>query len=378
MNTPKEDFRKKYKQELVIQEVNSNKHTLKGFLWILIALALVWLLNMAGLFEVDKKLVTIALLSTFLLFIPPLYIYIKGDLAKPEIKYFFLFLICVVSGIIVAILSFHAVMLYVIPLLFAIQYRRKKTIWFTYIVNIFTMLISTVLGFYFGLCDLNILLQSQHVRNYYLSSASGLALSLPFNEHPLFVITVFAVLPRSIILFVFAIMMQYTVTRHNKDAYRIAQLTYFKETDTKTGVFNKNKYEEMVTTYYPRVDRIAVIFWDLNNLKYINDKYGHLMGDKMIEKLSSILREYSTDYCRIFRVGGDEFVMIIDYPEPNEARMIMNAVEKQLQLANENAEVKISSAVGHASGRGKQILKVIETADAHMYENKKQCKESRA
>ena len=124
MNTPKEDFRKKYKQELVIQEVNSNKHTLKGFLWILIALALVWLLNMAGLFEVDKKLVTIALLSTFLLFIPPLYIYIKGDLAKPEIKYFFLFLICVVSGIIVAILSFHAVMLYFIPFL----YRDRLTV----------------------------------------------------------------------------------------------------------------------------------------------------------------------------------------------------------------------------------------------------------
>ena len=55
---------------------------------------------------------------------------------------------------------------------------------------------------------------------------------------------------------------------------------------------NKNKYEEMVKTYYPYIDNIRAIFWDLNNLKMINDTYGHDYGDKAIERLSSVLYSF--------------------------------------------------------------------------------------
>lgn len=84
--------------------------------------------------------------------------------------------------------------------------------------------------------------------------------------------------PRSIILFVFSVLMQYSVVSSNEDVYRIAQLTYLKETDTKTRVFNKNKYVEMMEEYYFKLEQIAVLFWDLNNLKYMNDVYGHAVG----------------------------------------------------------------------------------------------------
>lgn len=372
-----EDFKEQYRQELIYQEIKSNKRTLKSFIWFLVTIAFIWLLTVTGFFEVDKKLITIAFATTVVLFVPPLYLFFKGDLSKPWLKYFFLSLICIVSAVIISFLSFHAVLLYVVPLLFAIQYRRRSTIWFAYVVNTITMLISSFISFYYGICDLNLLLQSQHVRSWYLDIITESALNIPFNDNPVFIIIVFEVFPRSIILFVFSIMMQYTVVGSDEDAFRIAQLTYLKETDAGTRVFNKNKYEEMVAEYYPEIENAAVAFWDLNNLKYINDKYGHAMGDQVIEKLSAVLNSHSDDRRRVYRVGGDEFLMIIDNPVQNETEQIVEAVRKELEANKVDGRIKVSSAAGFAVGKGKDILEVVKIADARMYENKKLSKENR-
>ena len=372
-----EDLKEQYRRELTYQEIKSNKRTLKGFVWFLAAVALTWLLTVTGFFEVDKKLITIAFVSTIVLFIPPLYIFLTNDLSKSWIKYLFLSLICIDSAVIISFLSFHAVLLYVVPLLFAIQYRRRSTIWFVYAVNTITMLFSSLVSFYYGICDLNILLQSQHARSWYMNIITENALNIPFNENPVFIIIVFEVFPRSIILFVFSVMMQYMIVSSNEDAFRIAQLTYLKETDIKTSVFNKNKYEEMAAEYYPKVDRIAVVFWDLNNLKYINDQYGHAMGDQVIEKLSAVLYSHSNDRCRVYRIGGDEFLMIIDDPHHNETESIIKNIKENLESDMVDNQIKISSAVGSAFGSGKDILEVVKTADARMYENKKRSKEGR-
>lgn len=372
-----EDFKEQYRQELIYQEIKANKHTLKGFVWFLLGVAFIWLLTVTDFFEVDKKLITIAFVSTLVLFMPSLYIFLKSDLSKQWIKYFLLTLICVVSGVIISFLSFHAVLLYIIPLLFAIQYRRSSTVWFVYVTNTVTMLISSLVSFYYGLCDLNLLLESQHTRDWYLNMITEGALNIPFNENPVFIIIVFEVFPRDIILLVFSIMLQYTIVSSNEDALRIAKLTYLKETDTRTKVFNKNKYQEMVEGYYPQIDEIAAVFWDLNNLKDINDRYGHAMGDKAIEKLSAVLHGYASDRCRIYRIGGDEFLMIIDNPASQEAENIAQAVKAELEAGNADAKIKISSAVGFAVGSGKDILEVVQLADTQMYENKKHSKENR-
>lgn len=372
-----DDFKEQYQQELVHQEVKSNIYILKSFIWFLLALGFMWLLTVVGFFEIDKKMISIALVCATVLLAPSLFLFYKGDLSKPWYKFFFLSLVCVASSMIVSFLSYHAVLLYVVPLLFAIQYRRRSTIWFVYVVNTVTMLISSIVSFYYGICDLNLLLQSQHVRSWYLDIITEDALHIPFNENPLFIIVVFEVFPRSIILFVFSILMQYTVVSSKEDAYRIAQLTYLKETDTSTRVFNKNKYEEMIAQYYPNIAQIAVIFWDVNNLKMTNDRYGHAVGDQVIERLSSALYRRETDRRRVYRVGGDEFVMIIDNPNVSEAENIIQDVHQTIEKENENSKVKLSSAAGYAIGSGQDIIEVVKRADADMYENKKRSKESR-
>ena len=133
----------------------------------------------------------------------------------------------------------------------------------------------------------------------------------------------------------------------------------------------------MVSMYYPNVDNITVIFWDLNNLKHINDEYGHAFGDKAIEKISALLNAHSSERCRIYRVGGDEFLLIIDNPNENEAQDIIKDVKDKLDKYNESATVKVSGAVGYATGCGRDIAEIEKTADARMYEDKRLSKEGR-
>ncbi len=127
----------------------------------------------------------------------------------------------------------------------------------------------------------------------------------------------------------------------------------------------------MVSMYYPNVDNITVIFWDLNNLKIINDTYGHEYGDKALSALASVLYAHSDEQCRrVYRFGGDEFVMIIDNPHDGEADRIISAVKDELVKCSYDISIEISSAVGVAFGNGSDIIEIVKNADSAMYADK--------
>lgn len=374
MNT----FSKLYDTELHNQEIKSNKRTLMGFCWFFLTLLLVWVLTMINFFLISKFLISLSLGFTVLLLIPPVIIYKKADLSSPWIKYLFLALISIICSIITALLTYHAVLIFVMPLLFAIQYRKRQALWFSFIFNTITMFISSYVGFYYGLCDLNLLLESTHTRNWYLQTMTGSFLQIPFNENPMFIIAVFEVLPRTLILLIFTIMLQHTIIRSHNDALRIAELTYRKDMDTRTKLYNKNKYEDMAVNYYPSVGRIAVAFWDLNNLKMINDNFGHAVGDSLIQTMSEKLLAVSNERCRTYRVGGDEFLLILDDPAPGEINRIVQQVKTELSSGTGTTGLRILAAVGSAEGCGADIRSLVKKADAAMYSDKAKSKEGRS
>ena len=269
--------------------------------------------------------------------------------------------------------TLYAILLYVLPLLFAGHYRKRSVLWYTYVLSVLMLFVSSILNYYYGIMDTNLLIAGTHQRKWYLDLIAN-GRSFTYNANPVFIILIFACIPRSMILLVFTFMIQYIVTASLHDAARIAQLTYLKETDSLTRLFNKNKYNEMVSMYYPNVDNITVIFWDLNNLKIINDTYGHEYGDKALSALASVLYAHSDEQCRrVYRFGGDEFVMIIDNPHDGEADRIISAVKDELVKCSYDISIEISSAVGVASGNGSDIIGIVKNADSAMYADKQLC-----
>ncbi len=62
----------------------------------------------------------------------------------------------------------------------------------------------------------------------------------------------------------------------------------------------------------PKERPVAVIYWDVNQLKYVNDTFGHLYGDQLIAKIAGSIRAAVTsEETNAYRYGGDEFLMII-------------------------------------------------------------------
>ena len=370
------DLNEQYNIELRYQEKKSNVRTLRSFLCFFIAMAVIWLLTAVDFFVIETKPVTLAFSIATAMMAAPLVVFLKGNLEDSWVKYMLLGVLCFIVGILNGILAYHAVFLYVLPLIFAIQYRKKAPLWYAYIVNCFTMAGSTLFSFYKGICDINLIFDGNHSRDWYMERYDGTALTAPLNSNPVFVILVFAVLPRCIILLIFTIVLRYIIKSNAEDAKRIAELTYRKETDIRTKLFNKNKYEEMIASYYPGIDKVAVIFWDLNNLKLTNDRYGHAEGDALIDKMSTILHAYMYGGCRVYRVGGDEFVMIIDNGDDEQAKELITSIRKRISEMRTDNAFRISSAVGYAVGTGKDIRDVVKRADEKMYLDKARCKQS--
>lgn len=149
-------------------------------------------------------------------------------------------------------------------------------------------------------------------------------------------------------------------------------------TDELTQIHNRrycieymNKAKESKTTDY------TVICFDLNNLKTVNDTYGHAQGDVLIRSAADVISETFEPHGIVARMGGDEFIAII---ESTDEEMLSGLIEQFLSnIRQKNKEIQnlnMSIAYGFASCNAKEhdIEKIYQTADNRMYETKKKMK----
>ena len=134
--------------------------------------------------------------------------------------------------------------------------------------------------------------------------------------------------------------------------------------DSLTRLYNRNKYNMVLDSYEnKKVDSLAIAYFDLNGLKLANDRFGHKAGDAMIQSSAKCI--YHVFGENSYRIGGDEFVVIMDNISEEE----FNAkVEKSLDLF---VEREISTSYG-VSWRGKDndIHLQMQEADKRMYAHK--------
>jgi diguanylate cyclase (GGDEF)-like protein len=86
------------------------------------------------------------------------------------------------------------------------------------------------------------------------------------------------------------------------------QVRFLANNDTLSGLYNRNYFEQYISTYLP--NNYSIILFDLDGLKLINDAYGHLIGDEIIKTSASMLKQAFFNAEFIARIGGDEFAII--------------------------------------------------------------------
>jgi diguanylate cyclase (GGDEF)-like protein len=149
-------------------------------------------------------------------------------------------------------------------------------------------------------------------------------------------------------------------------------------TDPLTSLYNRNYFSSQIeytldSLVYPQ----SFIICDINNLKVTNDKYGHLIGDLLLKHFATLLKENCPAEATLIRMGGDEFLIILE----NTTDVVADIIIKRMKIASkdspiiisENEIINVSSAFGCATrySFNKTFDEMFKIADDEMYEDKK-------
>ena len=150
-------------------------------------------------------------------------------------------------------------------------------------------------------------------------------------------------------------------------------------TDSLTGVRNKLAYQEEEASVNQRIlegtaEKLAVVVGDINGLKYVNDTMGHAAGDQLIREACALICEYFA-HGAVFRVGGDEFVVILRGKGYDTMSEVLGSLNRKVEENIKKGEVVVSFGCAHLENGDRQLRDVFERADRMMYERKKELKE---
>jgi two-component system cell cycle response regulator len=149
-------------------------------------------------------------------------------------------------------------------------------------------------------------------------------------------------------------------------------------TDKLTGLYNRTYLEEILTREEMRFQRyerpVAILMVDINNLKQINDHFGHSRGDMIIKETAKLLRNTCRVSDILARYGGDEFIILLPETKEEGAFYLINSLRKAVRewnLSNSDQGLILNLAFGFAcTQNGSSLTDVLNEADANMYRDK--------
>lgn len=331
-----------------------------------------WVLNLFNIFIVDQILMNIGFIGTGVAWGIAIIMRHTLNYEKKSTGYLMLFLLIVMFTFINTVLTYHGTMFFVLPMLCSLLYNDKMQEDFTYFMLAIGIIVASLGGFYFGLCDANMLILTTGNSALYVNALqTGIK---EINQDPLKIVLFFAA-PKIVALTAFKIIASYIKREIAYKTTKEIESRRLAETDALTGIYNRSKYIDSLEVFEKNNNRVAVIYADVNNLKMINDSKGHEFGDILILGLANILKEMQSDKSKAYRIGGDEFVMLVANPMKNELDSIVDEIRKQVCEAKLENDLVLSVAIGTAEGKGKQIKELVSEADEKMYENKAQMKQ---
>ena len=148
--------------------------------------------------------------------------------------------------------------------------------------------------------------------------------------------------------------------------------------DELTGLHNRRGFVNLAEQHLKLTSRQGVrstlIFIDVDNLKYINDNFGHREGDYALQQVAALLRECFRQSDIIGRLGGDEFCVLLSHPGETGDLLVRKRLFDLIGRSNENSkrfyELSVSLGIVDVTGP-RELEQQISRADALMYEHKR-------
>ena len=159
---------------------------------------------------------------------------------------------------------------------------------------------------------------------------------------------------------------------------RLEDLERIADTDTLTPLPNRRRFERELDRAVSQCARhgtpAAVLYIDLNGLKRVNDRHGHLAGDAALIHVARLLQNLIRTSDIVARIGGDEFGLILDHLDHNSAIETAERISRCIgssPLELGGAQVTLQAAIGVATILpGDSAQDVMQRADRNMYRAK--------
>ncbi len=163
--------------------------------------------------------------------------------------------------------------------------------------------------------------------------------------------------------------------RSRRAAYRQLQKTSV--TDPLTGLYNRLYLDERLKEAFGGTRKselnTAILLLDIDHFKQVNDKYGHLTGDKVLKAMTVLLKQVARDQDIVGRWGGEEFLIICPDTGIAEATVLANRIITRLNERPLINDIKLSVSIGVADAQAglSNTEAVLQAADEHLYQAKK-------
>ena len=182
-----------------------------------------------------------------------------------------------------------------------------------------------------------------------------------------------AILIVGIYLILASCCMVYMLSKVMKEKYEKEKFRYTSNTDELTRCYNRRAYEEDINKLDLTKEWVYVSM-DLNGLKRANDSFGHAAGDELIRAAADCMKSSFSEHGKVYRVGGDEFVVIITKDIPQFENMLRTFEQR---VASWHGEFVESMAVSYgyvfsSERKWNSIFDISKASDERMYESKKQ------
>ncbi|MBE5932180.1 MAG: response regulator [Lachnospiraceae bacterium] len=179
------------------KEYIANKYVIKSFAITAYIYTVVLVLNLLGIFTVNQKVMVSGYVMSLIIYLIMLIVLKKLTLVNEKTKYFILFIIVFIFTIIEVSLTYHAVLISLLPFLYASIYSSKKVLNYVYILTVISTFFVVYVGYYFVLCDANMaLLTTERLQDYVVNGQFTLT---RVNQNPMFTLFLFFVLPRCLV-----------------------------------------------------------------------------------------------------------------------------------------------------------------------------------